>query len=545
LNTIFCCRKILTINPSKPVATHVAVRNGRIIDVGTLDELSSLGDHSLDTRFADKVLMPGLVEAHSHVMEGAFWKKTYCGYFDRADPEGRVWPGVTTIDSLLTRLSDVDHELGDPDEPLSGWGFDPLYWGSERLNRHHLDQISTSRPIGILHASCHVLNVNTKTLKVAGLLRSGLKHQGIPLGKDGLPAGELRGHETMALANRHVGFSREELASDEFGLRQFARQCVRTGVTTATDLAAVLPDDAVKMMTRVTGERDFPVRIAAMRKYINLTGHDLIHVAKELGELSTDRLRLGSIKVVADGSIQGFTARLRSPGYFNGAPNGIWYMPREHIEEVSRLALKENVQMHVHTNGDQATELVLQCIQKGLEKYAWPDHRFTMQHCQLASRNQMQKMRELGICVNLFSNQIFFWGDVHCKYTVGPERAHNMNACRSALEIGVPTAIHSDAPITPLSPLFTAWCAVNRQTHTGQVLGKHECITIDEALYAITMGAAYTLKLDSEIGSVEKGKRADFAVLDQDPTEVGIKNLRGIGVWGTVQDGRVFSASIQ
>jgi len=523
----------------------VAVRNGRIIDVGTLDELSSLGDHSLDTRFADKVLMPGLVEAHSHVMEGAFWKKTYCGYFDRADPEGRVWPGVTTIDSLLTRLSDVDHELGDPDEPLSGWGFDPLYWGSERLNRHHLDQISTSRPIGILHASCHVLNVNTKTLKVAGLLRSGLKHQGIPLGKDGLPAGELRGHETMALANRHVGFSREELASDEFGLRQFARQCVRTGVTTATDLAAVLPDDAVKMMTRVTGERDFPVRIAAMRKYINLTGHDLIHVAKELGELSTDRLRLGSIKVVADGSIQGFTARLRSPGYFNGAPNGIWYMPREHIEEVSRLALKENVQMHVHTNGDQATELVLQCIQKGLEKYAWPDHRFTMQHCQLASRNQMQKMRELGICVNLFSNQIFFWGDVHCKYTVGPERAHNMNACRSALEIGVPTAIHSDAPITPLSPLFTAWCAVNRQTHTGQVLGKHECITIDEALYAITMGAAYTLKLDSEIGSVEKGKRADFAVLDQDPTEVGIKNLRGIGVWGTVQDGRVFSASIQ
>jgi len=545
LNNIFCCRKILTISPSKPVTTHVAVRNGRIVDVGTLNELASLGDYSLDTRFADKILMPGLVEAHSHVMQGAFWKRIYCGYFDRMDPEGRVWPGLTTIDNLLVRLSKADREFEDRTKPLAGWGFDPLYWGSERLQRRHLDQVSTSRPIGILHASCHILNVNTKTLKMAGLLRSGLKHPGLPLGEDGLPEGELRGHECMALANRHVGFMREELANDEFGFRQFAKQCVRTGVTTATDLAAVLPDDAVKMMLRVTAEQDFPVRIAAMRKFINLTGPDLIRVARELGDLSTDGLRLGSIKVVADGSIQGFTARLCAPGYFNGAPNGIWYMPREHIEEVSRLALKENVQMHVHTNGDQATQLVLECIQKSLKKHAWSDHRFTMQHCQLASRNQLKKMRELGLCANLFSNQIFFWGDLHCKYTVGPKRARNMNACRSALDIGVPTAIHSDAPITPLSPLFTAWCAVNRLTHSGQVLGKHECITIDEALYAITMGAAYTLKLDSEIGSIEKGKRADFAILEQDPTEVDIKNLKDIEVWGTVQDGRVFPASEQ
>ncbi len=515
------------------------------MDVGTLNELASLGDYSLDTRFADKVLIPGLVEAHSHVMEGAFWKRAYCGYFERTDPDGHVWPGSVTVGSLLMRLSRIEQELDDACEPLAGWGFDPLYWGSERLNRHHLDRVSTTRPIGILHASCHILNVNTKTLKMAGLLRSGLKHPGLPLGEDGLPEGELRGHECMALANRHVGFMREELANDESGFRQFAKQCVRTGVTTATDLAAILSDNAVKMMLRVTAERDFPVRIAAMRKFINLTAPELIRVAKELGEQSSDRLRLGAVKIVADGSIQGFTARLSTPKYFNGAPNGMWYMPREHIEEFSRLALKEKVPLHVHTNGDQATELVLECIQQGLKKHAWSDHRFTMQHCQLASRSQLQKMRELGLCVNLFSNQIFFWGDLHCKYTVGPERARHMNACRSALDIGVPTAIHSDAPITPLSPLFTAWCAVNRRTHSGQVLGKHECITVDEALYAITMGAAYTLRMDSEIGSVEKGKRADFAVLEQDPTKIDRKNLKDIGVWGTVQDGRVFPASGQ
>ncbi len=117
-----------------------------------------------------------------------------------------------------------------------------------------------------------------------------------------------------------------------------------------------------------------------------------------------------------------------------------------------------------------------------------------------------------------------------------------MNACRTALDTGVPLAIHSDAPVTPLVPLFTAWCAVNRQTATGRVLGDHERIGVDEALSTITLGAAYTLKLDHEVGSLEVGKRADIAVLEDDPSEIGGERLKDVRVWGTVHGGRVLAA---
>ena len=100
------------------------------------------------------------------------------------------------------------------------------------------------------------------------------------------------------------------------------------------------------------------------------------------------------------------------------------------------------------------------------------------------------------MCANLFSNHHFYWGDEHYSLTVGPERAHRMNACKTALQEKVPLAIHSDAPVTPLGPLFTAWCAMNRLTFSGRTLGDYEKINKVEALYAITLGAAFTLKID-------------------------------------------------
>ena len=106
----------------------------------------------------------------------------------------------------------------------------------------------------------------------------------------------------------------------------------------------------------------------------------------------------------------------------------------------------------------------------------------------------------------------------------------------------MPLAIHSDAPITPLGPLFTAWCAVNRRTASGKLLGGPQRISVEQALHAITLGAAHTLKLDGEIGSIAAGKRADFAVLEADPTAVAPQALKDVPVWGTVQSGRVFAA---
>ncbi|MGE0422292.1 MAG: amidohydrolase [Reyranellaceae bacterium] len=540
--TIYRARRILTMNPARPEATHVAVRDGRILGAGTPEELAGWGPATLDERFADKVLMPGLVEGHSHASEGTFWRYVYLGRFDRMDPDGTVWPGADSIEAIIARMKQAEAALAAPDAPLSGWGLDPIYYGERRITRQDFDAVSSTRPVGVMHASGHIFNVNSKALELAGLLRPGVNHPGVPLGADGLPTGELKGPDAMTIVGHHIGFDREALANDEPGLRRFARLCVRKGVTTATDLANLLPPDAVAMMLRVTGESGFPVRIVSLRRFQALSPKEVIERAVELRGQSSDRLRLGAVKAFADGSIQGFSARLRWPGYYNGAPNGLWYTPPEVLREVYRHALEHDVLVHTHTNGDEATEMALDCLEAALKAAPSNDHRFTLQHCQLADAAQFRRMAKLGMCANLFPNHHFYWGDQHYETTVGPERAERMNACATALATGVPLAIHSDAPVTPLGPLFTAWCAVNRRTASGRTLGAHERISVADALRTITLGAAYTLKLDGEVGSIECGKRADFAVLDDDPLQAGAESLKDVGIWGTVQGGRVFAA---
>jgi predicted amidohydrolase YtcJ len=541
--TIYQAGKIITMNPSRPLATHVAVRDGKILGAGTLDELTDWGEHKLDRTFADKILMPGLVEGHSHVAEGVQWRFVYCGYFDRTDPDGTVWPGVKSIDEVIARLAAANAKLSDPKQPLTGWALDPIYFNNRRMTREDLDRVSAERPIGIMHASGHIMNVNTKALELAGMLHAGVNHPGVPLGKDGLPTGEMKGPDAMTPLGPHVGLDRGLLASDEPGLRAFARLCVRKGVTTAADLANLLPQPAVEMMLKVTAEDSFPARIVSLRVAREISPAELVERVLELRKLSSNRLRLGMIKIVVDGSIQGFSARLLSPGYYNGAPNGLWYIAPEQLHEIFERALAAGVQVHSHTNGDEATELVLDTLTSVLRKHPSPDHRFTLQHCQLANASQFRRMRSLGMCVNLFPNHHFYWGDQHYALTVGPERAERMNACATALANGVPLAIHSDAPVTPLGPLFTAWCAINRRTASGRILGAEERISVGDALRTITLGAAYTLGLDSEIGSIECGKQADFAVLEDDPTEIGGEHLKDVRIWGTVQGGRIFAAA--
>lgn len=541
--TIYSARKIITMNPNRPEVTHVAVRDGRILGAGGLDELTSWGANTVDSRFADKVLMPGMIEGHGHSMEGAMWNFTYVGWFDRMDPDGKVWSGVKSVDDVIDRLRAIEATMDDPDAPLLGWGLDPIYMGNVRVTRADLDRVSATRPVGVMHASGHILNVNSKGLELAGLLKTGNNHPGIPLAKDGLPTGELKGPEVMMPAGKHVGMDRAFLAADAKGLRNYGRLCVRAGVTTSSDLGQQLTDELVDLFLQVTGDPNYPACLVAFRINFGMSPAELVEYTASLRARSTPRLDLGRIKVVADGSIQGFSARLRWPGYYNGAENGLWYVAPDQLAQIYELALKTGVQVHTHTNGDEATQLTLDTLESALRKAPDFDHRFTLQHCQLADEAQFRKMARLGMCVNLFANHHFYWGDEHFKLTVGPERAERMNACRTALREGVPMTIHSDAPVTPLAPLFTAWAAVNRLTASGRVQGDSEKISVAEALHAVTMGAAITMKMDHQIGSIEVGKRADFAVLEEDPRTVDPMALKDVKVWGTVQGGRIFEAA--
>jgi predicted amidohydrolase YtcJ len=256
---------------------------------------------------------------------------------------------------------------------------------------------------------------------------------------------------------------------------------------------------------------------------------------------STDKLRYGIVKLFFDGSIQGFTARLNWPYYYDPPPanpeNGIWLTAPDQMVDIVEPYHRAGLTVHVHCNGDQATDAFIETVEEVLERHPRWDHRHTVQHCQLTTAAQYRRMTAMGMCANIFANHIYYWGDLHRDFTVGPERAARMDACATALREGVSFSIHSDAPVTPMGHLHTMWCAVNRLTASGRVLGPDERIPVEAALHAATLGGAHQLKLDHDIGSIEAGKLADFAVLEDDPLTVDPATLKDIGVWGTLLGG--------
>ncbi|WP_441228879.1 amidohydrolase [Tardiphaga sp. 20_F10_N6_6] len=530
------------MNPSRPSATHVAVQNGRIVAVGSFDEIVATSGAKVDDRFKDKVLLPGFVEGHSHIMEGMMWSLPYVGAFDRRSPEGKLVQGLPDIDAIVARLQEAEAAMTDAEAPLFAWGFDPLHIGSVSLTRQDLDRVSTTRPIMVVHASFHISNVNTIVLQRAELDRT-TNISGVVMGKDGEPSGEVQGIAARFRVFRVLSTNplSGNLTADDVN-RYAASSCIQ-GVTTITDLHNDLADLTIEVYRAASRRDDFSVRLVPAMASVSHSPEQGVEKIKTLKASNNDKLHYGIVKLVVDGSIQGFTARLRWPGYHNGAPNGLWYIAPEELPSIVAAYHNAGIQLHIHTNGDEATEVALDAVEAAQIAKPRPDHRHTLQHCQMADAAQFKRMKSLGMCVNLFSNHIYYWGDSHYELTMGPERANRLDATGTALRVGVPFAIHSDAPVTPLSPLFTAWCAVNRVSSSGRVLGKEtEALTVEQALAAITINAAYTLKLDHIVGSIEAGKYADFAVLDEDPLEVAPEKLKDIAIWGTVVGGHVREA---
>lgn len=539
--TVFKAKKVITMNPANPTVTHIAVQDGKILAAGSEAEIAGWGDYTLDETFADKVIMPGLVEGHCHLMAGGIWQYTYLGYQDRIDPDGKHWPGIKTLDDVLARLSEAEKKLSS-DEPLVAWGFDPIFLMDRRLDKNDLDTVSSDRPMAIVHSNFHLMTVNSAALRLANYVAD-MDVDGIALGDDGTPNGELQEMAAMFPIMRRLGINLRELGRSRLSIIDFGKVCNRAGVTTAADLINDLPDEDVAEMQSITSDETYPIRLLSMLNGLAQPADETRSRALELTLKSTDKLRLGGVKIVTDGSIQGFTARVRWPGHYNGAPNGIWNIVPEQLNELVTVLHEAGIQMHIHTNGDEAIEAALEALEIAKVHNNRPDLCHVLQHCQMADRAQFRKMNRLGVAANLFSNHVYYFGDKHYELTIGPERALRMDACQSAIDYNVTFAIHSDAPVTPMAPLFTAWCAVNRLTESGRVLGEYEKITVDEALHAITLGAASTLQMDHEIGSIEVGKWADFAILGDDPQAVAPENLKDVAVWGTVLAGRKFKIS--
>ena len=158
MTQVFQAKTIYTMNAAQPTATHIAVSDGNIVAIGGIEDVKHLSDH-VDMSFVDKVLLPGFVEAHSHATEGTFWRHTYCGFFDRADPDGRVWAGLKSVGEIIGRLKKVVEVTAGS---LTGWGIDPIYFKNTRVTRHDLDEVSREIPVGLVHASCHIVRAHSR-----------------------------------------------------------------------------------------------------------------------------------------------------------------------------------------------------------------------------------------------------------------------------------------------------------------------------------------------------------------------------------------------
>ena len=551
--TLFIAKKIVTMDPATPAATAIAVQGDRIVGIGDSEDPDLKEATQIDNRFSQHVLLPGFVEAHAHVMSGGLWEFPYVGFYERADPTGRSWKGCGDIDSVVERLVEYDEQMKDPAQTLIAWGLDPIFLKGDRLSSTHLDRVSRTRPIFVLHASGHLATVNSEMMRKSSIDRHS-PTPGVARDVDGEPTGELQEPAAMSLALEGLSTIGKAMMSSEakwnFGLE--ARNC---GVTTVADLGTtrLALEGQLEAWREVTDARNYPARVVvAFGHYDSGAGptdiDDLAGIAARLSnEEETTKLRFGIVKLILDGSIQGFTARLSPPHYFDPPPghpgNGLWLIPPEQMSKIVASYHKAGLTVHCHCNGDEASQVFIDAVEEALTVHPRDDHRHTVQHSQLTTAKQYRKMASLGMNANIFSNHIFYWGDQHAEITLGAQRAAAMDACATAERENVRFSIHSDAPITPMSQLHTIWCAVNRKTASGKTLGPNERIGVHKAIEACTIDAAHQLRLDNEIGSLQVGKFADFTVLESDPYEVEPDKLKDIPVWGTVVGGVVHEAA--
>lgn len=543
--TVFSAKKIITMDSAVAEATHVAVRDGIILEVGDLDDCAAWGPYSLDNRFANSILIPGLIESHAHLLDGLLWDKAhYVGPIDRHDPSGKVQKGLPNNTDLVARLKQIEAKMTDPAKPLVGWGVDPsLNDPIAPITRHELDQVSKTRPIFLLHASCHVASVNSATLEIGNY--GAVRAAGVMRDAAGQPTGELREMAAMLVAVKAVANDMIGGSTDAAQFYNFARVAQARGTTTIVDGGGSTYFDPAFLSSALaaTAGEDFPARIVAHNNGITVPDvKDMIRFAQALAGKGNDKLIFQGIKIILDGSNQGFTGRLRPPAYLGTGENGLWNRAPDELRTLVPALHDAGLQIVAHCNADQAAEMFIEAVAQAQAAHPRFDHRHFIVHGQLLDESLLRRMASLGIHATLFSNHLYYWGEFHRAHTFGAFRTAALNPAATAQRLGVVVSAHSDSPVSPVDPLLTLWCAANRVTATGRVLGPRERVSAYDALKMMTFNAAYLLHRDHEIGSIRVGKRADFTILARDPLAVDPMAIREIPVQGTIVGGRVFAA---
>ncbi|NRA32713.1 MAG: amidohydrolase [Polyangiaceae bacterium] len=520
---------VLTMNAAGTVAQALYVEGDRIVAVGTKAEIEKhmVAETEVHDLHGGSVL-PGFIDAHGH------FPGTSLELF--AVPLHSAPVGdIQSIPPALARLKQKAAET-DAGEWVIALGWDDTLVDEKRnLTRDDLDKVSTDHPVLVLHVSGHMGMVNSRGLSVIGIDANTPDPVGgvIQRDKSGRANGVLEERARMAAFDLAFDLGLEEfLAMLDHGGKQYAA----VGVTTAQSGLSV--ETTVRAMSVASWLGLLPIRLMVWPD--EKMGLEMARGERSRDTWHRSELDIGAIKLIADGSIQGFTGYLSEPYHtpHNGDPNYRGYptIPRKRLIELVTELHGAGFQIAIHGNGDASIDDILDAFAAAQKASPRDDTRHIIVHAQMTRADQLRRMKRLGVTPSFFVAHTYYWGDRHRDIFMGPERAARMSPAASAKKLGVPFTIHLDAPVVPMDPLFLVWTAVTRTSTSGKVIGEAERISIMDAFRAITIDAAWQIHQEKNRGSLEVGKYADLVVLNRDPRG-SPKALRKLKVERTVVGG--------
>jgi predicted amidohydrolase YtcJ len=505
--------EIVTNNPSAPSAEAMAIANGQIIGMGSLADLEGLVSASTTIVKPEGVIIPGLIEPHMHIWTSLLnltWTDVshdVCATFDDV---------VSTLKATAAKTPDGQYVLGKL--------FDPsLLAGEPDLTRDILDRVSPNNPVIVMNASMHYLYANSAAFALAGIDEQTLDPAG---GSFGRADGKLTGviSEAPAMMMMLAKFPKPSAADMATGIRQILNECASQGVTSLREAATgtLAGVSELAMLHQLNGAKRLPVRVstaqfALMSAYA--TPADVAAAWKAAGvtPFSGDEMvRADAWKVVTDGSNQGRSGYFEQP-YLGEDTGGRANWSPEGLRSALKAGLDDGWQIMVHTNGDAAVEMALEAMEELLPALAPNDSRHRFEHVSFTTDDQLTRMAAANISPSFLMNHVYYWGAAFRDTILGPQRAARLDRVASAVKAGLRPSFHSDYNVSKVHPLLSARTGVFRQLQAdGSVLNPAEAATPAQALAAITTNAAWQIHADDR-GSLEVGKRADFAVVDVDP----------------------------
>ena len=511
---LFINGSVLTMDVDNRVVEALATRGDRIEAVGSTEEIMALageGTEVIDLR--GRALLPGFIDAHGH-FPGSGLKVV------AADLNSPPIGTLTSMDEVLVAMAQ-QAEKTPAGQWVSGFGYDDTLLEEQRHpTRAELDAVSSEHPVVAMHISGHMVVANSLALAEVGIVADTPDPEGGVIGR--LPGSREPNGLLEETARLGIMIKMQDMSlMDTYRLiKSAATEYSALGVTTAQ--SGGVSKELATGLSLFSKLGVIPQRLVLF-PFETEFGDSLLNGDYDPWDYSGERVVMGAIKLVADGSIQGFTGNLSQPYYtpYHGDADyrGYASIPREQLFTQVAALHKAGYQIAIHGNGDQAIEDILDAFEAAQQDNPVADPRMILIHAQMAREDQVARMKDLGVTPSFFSAHTWYWGDRHRDIFMGPERAAVISPAKWAQDYGLRFSSHLDTPVTPMLPLQAVWSQVFRTTYGGEVLGPQQRIGVMDALRAVTIDAAWQVFQEDNRGSLEVGKYADLVVLSDNPVE--------------------------